>query len=119
MDLALDQNGDLALSGGDLVLITGAEEVAQRIRIRLRLFLGEWFLAPEEGMPYWQRILGHRITRPALLSIFRQAIQDTEGVASIESLSADVDGARRSVRISFRVTTDTGAVVEAEEVLAP
>lgn len=119
MDLALDQNGDLALSGGDLVLIAGAEEVAQRIRIRLRLFLGEWFLAPEEGMPYWQRILGHRITRPALLSIFRQAIQDTEGVASIESLSADEDGARRSVRISFRVITDTGAVVEAEEVLAP
>src|SRR5690606_14956974 len=119
MDLALDQNGDLALSSCDLVRISGAEEVARRLRIRRRLFLGEWFLAPDEGMPYWQRILGHRITRPVLLSIFRQAIQDTEGVASIESLSADVDGARRSVKIHFRVTTDTGEVVEAEEVLAP
>lgn len=119
MDLALDENGDLALSGGDLVLLEGAEEVAQRLRIRLRLFLGEWFLDASAGMPYFQRILGHKIAEPALLSILREQILDTPGVESIESLTAHLDGARRNMQVRFRVTTADGETVEGMEVLAP
>lgn len=117
MDLALDQDGDLAFSGGDLVLITGAEEVAQRIRIRLRLFRGEWFLDEGAGVPYFERILGAKLGRQGLVSIVREELRRVQGVASIESLSAEIEG--RRARITFRVTTNAGEVAEgAEEISA-
>lgn len=115
MDLALDPNGDLAIAGGDLVLVRGADAVAQRIRIRLRLFLGEWFLDESAGLPYFERILGAKLGRQGLVSIVREELRRVRGVASIDSLTAEIDG--RRARIAFRVTADTGETVEGSEVL--
>lgn len=112
MDLLLDDTGDLVIRNGDLVLIDGAEEIAQRLRIRLRLFVGEWFLAPAEGMPYFDRILGQKVSRATLLSILREQILACPGVEEITSLDAQVDGERRSVSVFFRVTTTDGDPVE-------
>lgn len=108
MDLLLDESGDLALVDGDLVMVSGVDEIAQRLRIRLRLFAGEWFLAPDAGVPYFERILGQKISKAALLSILREQVLACPGVASIETLDADVDGARRSVTVTLSVTTDEG-----------
>lgn len=108
MDLLVDDSGDLVIRNGDLVLIDGAEEIAQRLRIRLRLFVGEWFLAPAEGVPYFERILGRKITKAALLSLLREQILACPGVAEVTSLTAEVDGGRRSVSVSFRATTTDG-----------
>jgi hypothetical protein len=51
--------GDLALSdlGDAFIRTTLADEFAQRLRVRLSFFKGEWFLNLDEGMPYYQLIL--------------------------------------------------------------
>ena len=50
MDILLDRSGDLLLSDtGDIVL---NDSVAQKIRIRLLWFEGEWKWDREEGIPY-------------------------------------------------------------------
>ena len=51
MDILLDASGDLCISeSGDLKL---EDSVAQKIRIRLLWFEGEWRWDVEEGLPYF------------------------------------------------------------------
>ena len=116
MDLALvvsvdDENpieGDLRLSGGDLVWISGVEEVAQRIRSRLRFFKGEWFLNQREGTPIFQSVLGVRAPSiPYLTTLYRRIIATTPGVREVRSLVITLDSARL-MTITFEATTDSG-----------
>lgn len=111
MDLQLDHEGDLAFHRGDLVTVSGADEIAQRLRIRLRLFLGEWFLDEGAGVPYWQRILGAKISKPALLSIFREQILACPGVSEVTAIDADMGAGARNARLSFTVSTEAGEEV--------
>jgi hypothetical protein len=100
--------GDLRLSGGDLVWISGVEEVAQRIRSRLRFFKGEWFLNQREGTPIFQSVLGVRAPSiPYLTTLYRRIIATTPGVREVRSLVITLDSARL-MTITFEATTDSG-----------
>lgn len=113
MDLALSSTNDLDLSvGGTPRLIDGTDAAAQQIRIRLRFFLGEWFLDQRLGIPYYQQILGHK-SRPKLLEdAMRRAIVTTPGVARLLTLSTSFDGHTRAVSVSFRATLDTSVTLD-------
>ncbi len=103
MDLKLDPvTGDLAIEDNDLVLIDGTEAVAQDIEIRLRFFLGEWFLDQRLGVPYYEKILGQKPRLTAIAGIFRKAIMTTPGMLSITDFSLDYDGPTRALSVSFR-----------------
>ena len=52
----LDDNGDIATSG--IQFIGQAEEIAQTVKTRLKLFLGEYFRDINDGTPWFQQILG-------------------------------------------------------------
>ena len=55
MDILLDANGDLDISKrGDISL---GDSVAQKIRIRLLWFEGEWRWDTDEGLPYFDGLL--------------------------------------------------------------
>ena len=104
--------GDLCLENGTARLTrTLSEEVAQDLQLALSLFLGEWFLDPEQGMPYWQSILGHKIPLRELAQLYTSAILSRPGVAS---LSAPVTAARlpsRRVALAFSVTLTDGSTL--------
>lgn len=105
-DLLLDADGDLDITAGALSLVTGADAIAQQIRIALRLFKGEWFLSPSEGMPYYETIL-QKGTRPAALqSLFRRALLQVPGVVEVLSLDLDLDTATRQLSLTFEVSVD-------------
>lgn len=58
MDLKLEKlTHDLSIVSGDIEIVTGNDEIAQRIRDRLLTFLGEWFLNLSYGVDYIGRIL--------------------------------------------------------------
>lgn len=116
MDLRLDEAGDLALESGDLVTVSGVEEIAQRLRIRLRLFRGEWLLDEAAGVPYWEQILGHKLSRAALLTIIRDQILACPGVLDVLSLDASQGAGSRDVRLAFTASTEAGEVSESFEV---
>ena len=121
MDILLN-NDFSSLSFGDAVFINGpltkegltttpAEVVAQRLRIRLSTYLGEWFLNTEYGVPYWQRILGKKTTKTAVDRIFQEQILQERGVREIVSFSSTFKN--RQYEMSFRVRALDGAVTEA------
>lgn len=86
------------------------QTVAQRLKIRLLTFRGEWFLNTEYGPPYWQRILGQKPTKSALDQIFQEEILAENGVKEIVEFNSTFQ--TRAYSASFRVRVSTGEVTE-------
>jgi hypothetical protein len=109
-DLKLDSDGDLAIEGGDLALVGGIESIAQHVQIRLRFFLGEWFLDESRGVPFMQRIFV-KAPRPGLVqSIVRKTIEGTPGVRAVTELDVSIDARTRKARATWRATADLGEI---------
>jgi hypothetical protein len=95
-------------------IIRGAEAVAQRVRVRFRWFLGEWFLDQRQGVPYYRDILVKNPDRILITFIFRQVLLGTPGVKSVANFRADLDRATRTLTVDFEaaVLTD-GSILTA------
>jgi hypothetical protein len=97
----------------DLVLplrpVTGAALVAQRIGIRLRCWLGEWFLDTRHGVPYLGGVLGKQPRLEMVEATLRAQILDVAGVRSIVSFSLSLDSRTRVARVAFVADTAEGS----------
>lgn len=105
---------DLALDAitRDLILppraLDGPARVAQSVGIRLRCWLGEWFLDTGHGVPYLESVLG-KAPRPEIVeAILRAQILDVAGVRSISSFNMTIDPRTRIVRVDFTAETAEG-----------
>lgn len=114
MDILLNDNGDIAFDNGSAPLVTDEQkqDVAQRLLIKLRTFLGEWFLDTNIGVPYIQQIFGKGRQRSAIDVIFQTQILEEPDVLEIVEFNSTLDPATRAYSLSFRVrvasgTTDT------------
>lgn len=117
MDFKIDPlTGDLALDDtGDLVVLTGRDAIAQHIRVRLQFVLGEWHLDQREGIPYFEQIW---VTNPDLVAIeelFRRAIAQTPGVASVRTLSLTHDTQARTLSMSVLAVTTDGEEITSDD----
>lgn len=90
--IALTPDGDIDLSSGGLRMV---DDVAQRLRCRLRLFRGEWFLRPGDGVPYFQTIVTARPNLAHIRAAFRKVIVETPGVVRLSKLVIRFDRANR------------------------
>ena len=96
--------GDLLLENGTVRTTSGlVEEAVQDLYISLRMFKGEWFLDREQGIPYWQSILGTKTPVGIVSQIFRRAIRSRPTIKSIDSFAVErlLD---RTIRLDFRCT---------------
>lgn len=100
-------NGPLAK---DSITSTPVEVVAQRLSIRLQTFLGEWFIDTQYGVPYWQRILGKKVTKTAVDRIFQEQILSERGVREITTFTSTFKN--REYDMSFRVRALDGSTTE-------
>ena len=84
MDLLLDSSGDLVFQNGTTpVTTTDFDVVAQRLKIRLQTFQGEYNFNTEYGVPYFQSILGKRVRKIEIDNIFQQQILLEDGINEI------------------------------------
>jgi len=104
--------GDLRLVDGQLVLVEDEDAIAQDLRTRLRWFKGEWFLDARTGFPWFERILGQKVTERVVESLLRKAISSTPGVARIATLRVSIDRPTRALTATFAVVSTGGAVVD-------
>lgn len=114
-DLALDTRTH-DLTGG---IVTGADAIMQRLKIRLWRHRGEWFLNRRAGLPWYdldgsgssasagRGMLGSRDIRAAELAIRRETLE-TEGVLRI--LTLDVTFLGREVNLHMEVLVEGGSV---------
>lgn len=89
---------DFSILNGKLVLSTNGDSTAERIRVRLKLLLAEWYLDPTLGIPYYTQILGSSINNKELSFFLRNAILKDAEVDQITKFEI------------FRSKTGTGKV---------
>lgn len=111
MDLAISlETGDVVFENGKTLVVSEAgKNVAQRLHIMLHTFAGEWYLNTEYGIPYFQSILGKKVSRQAIDLIFQQRILSEDGVQEIVEFTSNLSNSR-VYTMSFKVRAE-GLVV--------
>jgi len=112
MDLLMNRDGSVH----DLIFINGEcpttgdliDVVTQRLYIRLRTFLGEWFLNVEYGIPWLEEILGHKVPKSRVDMILQDQILAETGVRQITEFKSTLDNLSRTYTCSFRVMIESG-----------
>lgn len=111
-ELALNvTTGDLDLP---VRIIRGAPAVAQRVRVRFRWFLGEWFLDKRQGVPYYRDVLVKNPDSVLISFIFRRVLLSTPGVQSVSDFSASLDRQSRKLTVDFEAKLDDGSKLTAK-----
>lgn len=114
MDILVDSNNDAVFINGPLTSAGVSDypvgTTAQRLKMRLLTFMGEWVFNTIYGPPYWQRILGKKIRKADLDAIFQQQILLEVGVKEIISFSSTFE--KRIYTCNFRVKCNNGEVTE-------
>ncbi len=105
---AIDESGDIVTSGEQF--ITGADEIAQTVKTRLRLFLGEYFRDINEGVPWWESILGKDGTLSSKESILKIKISQTPGVIRLVSFTTDFNITTREYSVIAGILTAFGEI---------
>lgn len=99
-----DSTNDLTIQNGSLVLTNGADEIKQRILVTLRHEYGEYFLNTDDGVPWYEGLLGSS-DRVVAESILRFVILSVPGVVSIIGMSTSF--VNRSLSFSCQVEVQT------------
>lgn len=109
--------GDLELDAtGSNILLTDApgqppgRAIMQDCFIRLRFFLGDWFLDPTQGIPYFRYVFIVNPDQRLIESIFRRVVLGTPGIASLDSFSLAFDKPNRIIYPTFVARMNTGQV---------
>jgi hypothetical protein len=116
-DLALNTSGDLDLVSRRLRLTEqGAEALAQKLRVRLGLAQGDWFMDRRVGVPYYTDVMGKQ-PAGAAEALLRGVIMTCPGVAALESFTLTRNTDRRA-RLSFAVRSTSGDIVTIDDFIA-
>jgi hypothetical protein len=108
--------GDLELSStGDIQWTSEAEAVAQRLRIRLQFFKGEWFADTRVGIPYYSDILLKNPSKRLVLSIMSEVILGTPGIARLVSLDYTLSRPTRELSLVFVAETTEGFILDSQD----
>ena len=111
-DIYLDiDTHDLDFDGVDLRLTEDTESIAQRLKITLLAYKGEWFLNTQFGTPYHQEILvkSNLDTVPTTL---QQVIRSVPGVQELTEFTSTLNKETRKLDVSFKVVASTSEEIE-------
>lgn len=109
-DFKLDGTGDLDLSSLAIKLESDVSKMtAQRLKIRLRMIKGEWFLNTSSGVPYLSAPFTDKNNKPAVDNIIKTKIIGTEGIISLNKYSSEIID--RHLKVSFEASTEGGSVI--------
>ncbi len=115
----LDENHDYCFGrgfGDYLQDVSGdPEAIAQSIKTRLLLFLGEWWKDLRDGLPLWQKILGARVKDKKIIDkIITDRIQGLKmpngnyAITAIKEVESEYDAETRAYSFTCRVDTIYG-----------
>lgn len=110
-DLLLDPlTHDIDTRSLGMQVVSGSAAVLQNIRIKLKLWTGEWFLDTEAGTPYLEDILGKRISLAGALAAIRASILEVDGVSAITRFEYQFNRQTRQLDYEFEASTSYGDV---------
>ena len=110
-DIILDLNHDLSILNKDIRLFKDIGlNTAQRVKINLLNFLGEWFRDVDTGVPYLQTILGRRNSLESADVELKATIINTENISTITQYSSSI-GNDRKLTVIFSATLESGGTI--------
>lgn len=114
MDLQLDQaTHDLVFVNGECPVTTGlVDSVTQRLIIRLRTFWGEWFVDTTYGVPWLERVLGHKVKRSSIDIVIQENILKDQYVSQVVAFKSSLSEIDRKYECQFRVRVIDGTLSE-------
>jgi hypothetical protein len=99
-DLYLDEDGQLDWLGGDISdQESYARMVSQRVRSRIMLIRGEWYLDQREGTPWIESILVKGVTVERVRRVITDVVTGTPGVQSLVGMDISIDNTTRAATI--------------------
>lgn len=115
--LLLNEDGDLAFSGGGMVVVRGVPAVLQEVRTRWRFWRGESFMDVTAGIDFRGEVFTKPPNLPAAQSAFRRELLAVREVESVQEVTAEYHPAERRLTLTFKATmTDGTALAGAVEV---
>lgn len=115
---AQDDDGDFLITNNGLTLVSGDEEIRQRIINALRSFFREWFLDLTLGVPWFQLIFEKGTPPQVIDAILKDKILSVPGVVSFRKWDPlDLDNATRDLSVDFSVRTVNGTNIDISEVV--
>ena len=110
IDIKVDENREFVIVNGDLVLIDGGEALQQKLSIKLKFVLGEWFIDVGYGIPYPEYIWVKNPDLTVIESLLKAAILEEPGVKELKTFSMNYQPQQRRLDVSFSVDTDFGTL---------
>lgn len=107
IDILLNGDNDLDLTTYNLRLAKTEDYIVQKLGVKLRTILGEWFLDTSVGVPYFQDIFKKQIDPATVESVIKAAILESPGIVSLLSFDMSLS-ADRQLTVSFSVESDVG-----------
>lgn len=88
--------------------LNAPDGVAQAVKTRLALFVGEWFLDVTDGTPWTTQVLD-KYTKDQYDAAIQDRILGTPGVVQITSYSSSVNTTTRTLTVNATVNTQYGS----------
>ena len=104
-DYALSPEHDKAIFENDYVLISGAIETAQSVKIRLLVMLREWVYDPSIGID-WEGVM-YKVHIPNRIKkqIIAREVLLTPGVSKLTEFQFGIDPIEKAALVEFRGKT--------------
>lgn len=102
ISLLLNTKWDLELDlSGNIPITTGIHALEQDVSCVCRVFKGEQYYSINDGIPYWQEILGYYPPRPLMIARFNACAKTVPGVIRVNTVIDDISGRRLLGQIRF------------------
>jgi hypothetical protein len=102
----ISDDGDIVTNGQQFT--TGRHEIAQTVKTRLGLFLGEYFRDITDGTPWFEQILGKGVNNNTREAVLRNRIARTPGVIRLTYFKTDFDVESRKYSVTAGISTTEG-----------
>ena len=109
-DSAEAYDNDIKFTNGNFDFVEGTEYVAQKLRIRLQLFFGEWYLDTSKGVKYFDIFLIQNPNINLANNALKATILETRYVTGLLEFETNFDRSERTFVASFKVSTEFGDV---------
>ena len=99
----IDDNNDWTFGAGRQSYVNQSDAVAQKVKTRLQMFLGDWFLDETVGID-WITEMSSRSQTPKILSDAKRCILQTQGVRTLKTFTYEQDAKTRKLNINATYT---------------
>jgi hypothetical protein len=110
--LLLDETEDIAIINNSFQLVTGEEEVKQKIKTVLRTLKGECFLNTAKGIPYLTDVMGKNRNLNLITALFKDEIFGIDSVETLDDFGLELQDDRKLL-----VTAKVNGTINIEETI--